>query len=317
MKTFAHITLALFLLLSVSVPTRSQEQSVPDRRLTNKEVVAMFKAGLSPQIIIAKIKRSATGFDTSTLALSELKKNGVTEDVLLVMLESETQVVTPDAPGGKPKRITDELTESFKRHQSTVVTIWSEIGRGTGFIFDKGGLIMTNQHVIGPSGYVAVQFDGQRKIPAVLLTANPEKDVAVLWANISAFPEASVAQIASASSDEPPVIEGERVLTIGSPLHQRKIMTTGIVSKVEKAAKTKEKRNDKDGAVEGTFRPLDEFKNWEFYVGEYTPVLIIRATPNFGESFWGALGRGMAAGYGIHVPAKMRFKTDFYRMRLM
>src|SRR5438552_357437 len=82
------------------------------------------------------------------------------------------------------------------------------------------------------------------------------------------------------------------------------------------AAKSKEKRTKKEGAVQGTFKPFDEFRNWAEYVGEYKPVLIIRAMPKLAESFWGAVGRGVAANYGIHAPAKLHFKADFYRMKL-
>jgi hypothetical protein len=43
-------------------------------------------------------------------------------------------------------------------------------------------------------------------------------------------------KIAEAKGDEPAVIEGERVFAIGSPLSQEKILTSGIVSKVERRA---------------------------------------------------------------------------------
>jgi hypothetical protein len=92
---------------------------------------------------------------------------------------------------------------------------------------------MTNQHVVETSEYLAVQFDPGHKVAAKLLAADSQKDVAVLWANLSALPEATVAPIARPKENEPSVVEGERVFTIGSPLHQQKIMTTGIVSKVE------------------------------------------------------------------------------------
>ena len=61
---------------------------------------------------------------------------------------------------------------------------------------------------------------------------------------------------------------------------------------------------------------LDEFKGWREYVGDYKPVIMLRATPNMGESFWGAFSRGFAAAYGIHTQANIRFKTDFYQMKL-
>jgi hypothetical protein len=125
------------------------------------------------------------------------------------------------------------MTVHFQRLQNTVVTVWSETGHGTGFIVDQQGLILTNHHVVGPSDYVAVQFDSARKIRATRLDADPLKDVAVLWADLRAFPEATAAPLASGA---PGVEEGERVFTIGSPLSQRKILTTGVASKVEARA---------------------------------------------------------------------------------
>jgi hypothetical protein len=55
--------------------------------LTNQDVVSMVRAGLSAEIIGAKIKASAVNFDTSPSALKELKGAGVPDGVLLAMLE--------------------------------------------------------------------------------------------------------------------------------------------------------------------------------------------------------------------------------------
>lgn len=82
---------------------------------------------------------------------------------------------------GTPQRLTDDLTVLFKRFQNSAVTVWSEIGHGTGFIVKPSGLVITNQHVIGTSERIAVQFDEGRKLPAALMAADAEKDVAVLW----------------------------------------------------------------------------------------------------------------------------------------
>jgi S1-C subfamily serine protease len=50
--------------------------------------------------------------------------------------------------------------------------------KGTGFIVDSSGLILTNQHILGPTSYIAVQFDTNTKVPATKLLADPEKNVA-------------------------------------------------------------------------------------------------------------------------------------------
>jgi Trypsin-like peptidase domain len=126
-----------------------------------------------------------------------------------------------------------DLTEHFKRLKNTVVTVISESGHGTGFFVDSKGLLLTNQHVVGNSEYLAVQFDREHKIAARLIAADPQKDVALLQVNLAALPNASPAPLSRASAGKPPVQEGERVFTIGSPLTLDKIITTGIISKVE------------------------------------------------------------------------------------
>jgi S1-C subfamily serine protease len=126
-----------------------------------------------------------------------------------------------------------DLTEQFKKLKNTVVTVISESGHGTGFFVDGKGLILTNQHVVAQSQYLAVQFDREHKIAARLIASDVQKDVALLWANMSALPGATPAVLARSGGGYVPVQEGERVFTIGSPLSLDKIITTGIVSKVD------------------------------------------------------------------------------------
>ena len=126
-----------------------------------------------------------------------------------------------------------DLTQQFKRLKNTVVTVMSEAGHGTGFFVDSKGLVLTNQHVVGNSEYLAVQFDQEHKVAARLIAADAQKDVALLWVNMAAFPNATNAPLYRTTGARGQVQEGERVFTIGSPLTLDKIITTGIVSKVE------------------------------------------------------------------------------------
>jgi V8-like Glu-specific endopeptidase len=142
----------------------------------------------------------------------------------------ETSAAAPrpagDSSGG-------DLSRYFKRLKNTVVTVKSETGHGTGFFVDGKGLVLTNQHVVGNSGYLAVQFDREHKIAARLIAADAQRDVALLWVNMAALPNAAPAPLYHSAAGKAPVQEGERVFTIGSPLTLDKIITTGIVSKVE------------------------------------------------------------------------------------
>ena len=137
------------------------------------------------------------------------------------------------APASSSGASSGDLTEQFKKLKNTVVTVIAESGHGTGFFVDRKGLILTNQHVVAQSQYLAVQFDREHKIAARLIASDAKKDVALLWVNMGALPSATTAVLATSGGSHSTVQEGERVFTIGSPLSLDKIITTGIVSKVD------------------------------------------------------------------------------------
>jgi len=126
-----------------------------------------------------------------------------------------------------------ELTALFERLKNSVVAVHSESGKGSGFLVDSTGLVVTNNHVVNASSYLAVQFDDKRKVPARLVAANPDKDVAIIRYDPSAFPEGVVAPLLSNEAASHLAV-GQRVFTIGNPLGRDKALTTGVVSKIEK-----------------------------------------------------------------------------------
>lgn len=58
--------------------------------MTNDEVISLATAGLSPAIIIGKIRTSKSNFDLSTDSLIKLKKAGVSDDIVAAMLEAKS-----------------------------------------------------------------------------------------------------------------------------------------------------------------------------------------------------------------------------------
>ena len=163
----------------------------------------------------------------------QVSLSGGEQSIDLTNDNAKVEETAAPASSAKAATATNDLTEHFKRLKNTVVTVRSESGHGTGFFVDAKGLILTNQHVVGNSQYLAVQFDRTHKVAAKLIAADPQKDVALLSVNMAALPNASPAPLYRAGAGRTPVQEGERVFTIGSPLSLDKIITTGIVSKVE------------------------------------------------------------------------------------
>jgi len=145
---------------------------------------------------------------------------------------SNDNAKTNDLSGGRGAQI-DQLADQFKHLKTSIVTIWTAEGHGTGFLVDPAGLIITNQHVVSNQAYIAAQFDSAHKLTAELLAEDKQKDVAVLRVNLAPVSAVVIAPIAQGQGS---LLEGERVFTIGNPLDQEKVLTSGIVSKVSSDA---------------------------------------------------------------------------------
>jgi hypothetical protein len=68
--------------------TATSPQSNAQASLNNSDVVGMVKAGISTEIIIAKINTTSCSFETSPTALKELKDAGVPDNVILAMVQA-------------------------------------------------------------------------------------------------------------------------------------------------------------------------------------------------------------------------------------
>jgi hypothetical protein len=131
------------------------------------------------------------------------------------------------------RRLSEEALV-FNQFQDGVFTVYSEEGKGSGFLVHDGGLVVTNAHVIGTSEHIRVLVDDSTKVAARVLDLAHDDDIAVLWVSPEVCVGRSVLQLSE--SNEGFAVVGERVLAIGSPLHQRRVLTTGIISKVEPRA---------------------------------------------------------------------------------
>jgi hypothetical protein len=87
MKSFAaRILFPVSLVLMLSPVVFAQTNQTQQRSLTNAAVVKLAKAGFKEKTIISIINARVPNFDLSPDRMIELKKNGVTEKVIIAML---------------------------------------------------------------------------------------------------------------------------------------------------------------------------------------------------------------------------------------
>ncbi len=108
-----NLTLPLSVTRAQEAAKASQQDQTISPTLKNEDVLTMLKTGLSPEIVIAKIKASACEFNTTPAALQELKTANVPEAVIMAMVQAPVGVAgnsvasSNDAAGSVEVRIPD------------------------------------------------------------------------------------------------------------------------------------------------------------------------------------------------------------------
>ena len=132
------------------------------------------------------------------------------------------QIYRSDSPGVVV--ITDNQTQIvpasfFSPAQKQQVT-----ALGSGFVIDKRGDIVTNDHVVQGAKDVRVGFSGGASYPAKIVGSDPSTDIAVVRVKAPVI-RASPALFADSS-----VEVGDPAYAIGNPFGLERTMTAGIVS---------------------------------------------------------------------------------------
>jgi putative serine protease PepD len=96
---------------------------------------------------------------------------------------------------------------------------------GSGFVIDRQGDIVTNDHVVQGTSDVRVGFSGGATYPAKVIGTDPSTDLAVIRVDA---PDAALRPLAFADSGHAQV--GDTVYAIGNPFGLDRTMTAGIVS---------------------------------------------------------------------------------------
>jgi len=144
-------------------------------------------------------------------------------------------VTLPQASAEQASRAPGSIAGIAARALPGVVTIHvrggEDQGTGTGFVLDKRGHILTNNHVVEPAGAdgaISVTFNGGQTAKATVVGRDSGYDLAV----IKVTGVSGLTPLPLGNSDSVQV--GDSVVAIGAPFDLAGTVTTGIISAKER-----------------------------------------------------------------------------------
>jgi len=117
-------------------------------------------------------------------------------------------------------------------------------GSGSGFVWDKSGIVVTNHHVVANAREVQVTVGG-KNFRADVLASSPNHDLAVLRLRGKVD---TLQPLALGTSADLKV--GQTAIAIGNPFGFDQTMTTGIVSALNRTIETNENQNLMHGLIQ-------------------------------------------------------------------
>jgi S1-C subfamily serine protease len=185
-----------------------------------------------PWVVVALLALSSLACNLSELT-SQLSSPSPTErpagQTPIVIVATPTPL-PPGIPSGAD--VEEQLVINVYAQVSPAVvciTAPEEFGScfGSGFILDREGHIVTNDHVAEAMPELLVTLADNRTVPAEVVGTDPGSDLAVLKIDVS--PEELIpVQLGESSSLQ----IGQRAIAIGNPFGLERTVTTGIVSSV-------------------------------------------------------------------------------------
>ncbi len=162
------------------------------------------------------------------------------------------RAITPRGALADDERATVEIFESVSPSVVYLTTVqhvrdfWTRNvmrvprGTGSGFIWDDGGHVVTNYHVIRGSQEATVHLADQRTYAAAVVGASPEHDLAVMRISVP-FNKPPPVPLGTSSD----LRVGQKVFAIGNPFGLDYTLTTGVISALDRSIDS-----DRGGTIE-------------------------------------------------------------------
>ena len=143
----------------------------------------------------------------------------------VVTITSET--MTTESDFGDQENLPEPFRDLYKQfNQQHPQRPHKAISAGSGFIIDKSGLIVTNNHVVDHGKKITVKLPDGRSFTAKLVGTDPATDIALLKVNAKKpLPTVEF-------GDDRKLRVGDWVVAVGNPFGLSNSVTAGIVSSI-------------------------------------------------------------------------------------
>jgi len=199
-------------------------------------VLGMLGCGLSAQPFNLFQRQTATPAPTPTP---------------IVLVATPTPLSPDKVAAAEAFDVEEQLvTNVYQRVSPSVVHITSRIvvmsffagpmpeeGTGSGFVLDKEGHIVTNNHVVQGAQTIEVTLFDSTRVPARVVGTDPANDLAVIQIDV---PVAKLNPVELGDSSLLRV--GQRAIAIGNPFGLDWTLTTGVVSSLGRPLQIDEQR---------------------------------------------------------------------------
>lgn len=194
-------------------------------------------------VLSAKVRKALeASTETPKIAIRIGGNNSVIYNIGNDSAKSIRKLVLDEAKedlASKPSSITIQPTPAVKKSEQVqpvvkrtlpgVVEISTPRGKGTGFLIDNKGLLLTNRHVVGRFPEVDVRFNDSKSVRARVIGKTADLDIALLQiqdlSTKISYPALPLCIRNTATV-------GEDIIVIGNPLGLQATTTRGIISGV-------------------------------------------------------------------------------------
>ncbi|MDQ1749660.1 MAG: hypothetical protein QOE71_716 [Pseudonocardiales bacterium] len=237
----------------------------------------------------------------------------VSERAHRILTDPNVKIAQVERPASRPVGSVAEIAQRVSPAVVSIDVRTADLaGSGSGVVIDKGGYILTNNHVVNfgaEKPTIRVIFSDKSSAPGRVVGTDPQNDLAVIKVDKTSLTIASLG-----NSDALAV--GDPVVAIGDPLGLRGTVTAGIVSALKRPLRLSGENGNPDAVIDAiqTDAPINPGNSGGALVdGAGAVVGINTAILSLGQSANGGQAGSIGVGFAIPINTARDVATQLIR----